>query len=127
KGSSRKPDEDVKSPSLRMRPALQPDESLLFNGWGVTPAGTQVPTSDLALKMLVAPDNKTIVGVCAGYTDPGLVVLDVAGQKVKQFITLSKCWNGLAFSKDGKRIFVSGGDSGEIHVFKFADGQATLV
>jgi YVTN family beta-propeller protein len=44
---------------------------------------------------------------------------------VTQFLPLPKVWNGLAFSKDGHRIFVSGGESGMIHVFNYADGKAT--
>ena len=35
----RAPDEEVDSPGLRARQGLVPNEHLLFNGWGVTPAG----------------------------------------------------------------------------------------
>jgi YVTN family beta-propeller protein len=34
-------------------------------------------------------------------------------------------WNGLAFSADGRRILVSGGDSGKIYQFDYAEGKAT--
>jgi len=51
----RQPTEDVNSPELRRKAGLQPNESLLLNGWGVTPAGDQVPVSDMTLKLVVSP------------------------------------------------------------------------
>lgn len=123
--STRTADEDVKSPSVRLRPGLMPKDSLLFNGWGITPAGEQLAISDMALKFVVSPDQKMLLAVSAGYNNPGLTLFDLAGQRATQFLPLPKVWNGLAFSKDGSRIFVAGGDSGLIHVFNFADGKAT--
>ncbi|MBI3875527.1 MAG: bifunctional YncE family protein/alkaline phosphatase family protein [Verrucomicrobia bacterium] len=118
--------ENVNGLTVRERQGLRPSDALLFNGWGVTPAGRHAPISDLALKMLVAPDGKTLVAVCCGYNNTGLAVLDIAGVKVSEFHPLKECWNGLAFSRDGKKIFVSGGDLGEIHIFNFAGGKATF-
>jgi len=120
----RKAEEDVKSPTVRMRQGLTPNSKLLFNGWGVTPAGEQVSISDMALKFAISPDKKTLLAASGGFNDTGLTLFDVAGKRVTQFLPLPEVWNGLAFSKDGRRIFVSGGDSGVIHVFTFADGKA---
>lgn len=117
--------EDVRSPGLRERSGLTPNENLLFNGWGVTPAGEHVRMSDMALKLVISPDKKMLVAVSGGFSDTGLTLIDIANKRVAQFLPIAEAWNGLAFSKDGKRIFVSGGDSGLIHVFKYADGRAT--
>jgi YVTN family beta-propeller protein len=122
---TRNADEDVKTPGLRLRPGLAPKDGLLFSGWGVTPAGQQVSISDMALKMVISPDKKVLVAASGGFNDTGLTVFDLAGKSVSQFLPLPEVWNGLAFSKDGGRIFVSGGDSGTIHVFNYADGKAT--
>ncbi len=121
----RKPDDDVKDARIREAAGLQPGKNLLFNGWGVTPAGEHVRISDLPLKLVVSPDKKMLLAVSAGYNDTGLSLLDIKARKLTQFLPLAKIWNGLAFSLDGKRIFVSGGDSGRIQVFKYADGKAT--
>src|SRR4051794_7875662 len=43
---------------VRRPPGSLPGDGLLFNGWGVTPAGIPVRTSDMILKMMVAPDKK---------------------------------------------------------------------
>jgi YVTN family beta-propeller protein len=125
KNPVRQPADDVNSPALREKSGLQPNENLLFNGWGVTPAGEHLPVSDMALKMIVSPDKKTLVAVSGGFSDHGLTLLDLSTKRVTQFLPLALAWNGLAFSKDGKRIFVSGGESGLIHAFKYADGNAT--
>jgi YVTN family beta-propeller protein len=120
----RQPDEAVNSAAVRERPGLQPGKDLLFNGWGVTPAGDQAPVSDLALKLIVAPDHQRLVAVHGGFNRHGVTLLDPAGHKETQFLPLAETWNGLAFSRDGKRFFVSGGDSRQIHVFSYANGVA---
>jgi YVTN family beta-propeller protein len=121
----RKAGEDVKDARVREAAGLRPTQNLLFNGWGLTPAGEQVPISDLALKLVVSPDKKVLVAANAGFNDTGLSLLDIASRRVTQFLPLPKIWNGLAFSLDGRRILVSGGDSGRVNVFKYADGKAT--
>src|SRR5262245_18852722 len=63
----RKSEEDVNAPEVRSRQGLQPSSGLLFNGWGITPAGSQVQVSDMPLKMIVAPDKKTILAVSGGF------------------------------------------------------------
>jgi YVTN family beta-propeller protein len=117
-------DQDVKTQQVRAKPGLQPNENLLFNGWGLTPAGEQLPVSDLALKLVVAPDKKRLLAVHGGFNRHGVTLIDPATRKETQFLPLAKSWNGLAFSLDGKRFFVSGGDSGKIHIFKYANGLA---
>ena len=125
KGVVRQPDQDVNSAELREAAGLRPDANLLFNGWGLSPAGEHVVISDMPLKLALSPDKKVLVAVCAGYNRTGLTLLDLAARKVSQYLPLNETWNGLAFSKDGRRIFVSGGDSGAVYTFKYADGQAT--
>jgi YVTN family beta-propeller protein len=118
----------------------------LFNGWTVTPAGFVIPldhlesvvqdpefhkpaggiSSDLPLKMIISPDGKVLLAACAGYNNTGLAVVELASKKVAQFFPLPKVWNGLAFSADGKRVFLAGGNSGTIHVFAYENGKLTL-
>ena len=116
----------------------------LWNGWGMTPAGQIVPlnnlqtvaihaaaanvpappmSSDLPLRLVVSPDGKLLLAACGGYNNTGLAVLSLAEKRVTKFFPLPEVFNGLAFSKDGRRVFVSGGDSGVLHVFQYQDGQ----
>ncbi len=123
--ANRKPDEDLNSPQVRARQGMLPGNNLLFNGWGMTPAGQHVPIrSDLALKMVVSPDKKRLVAVTGGFNNHGLTLIDIEGVKVSQHLPMDEAWNGLAFSNDGKRIFVTAGDKGAVHVFSYADGEA---
>src|SRR5437016_2065415 len=117
--------QEVNGRGLREQPGLHPDKNLLFNGWGVSPAGSQLAVSDLVLKMVVAPDHRCLVAVHGGFTEHGVTLIDIAKGGETQFIVVRKSWNGLAFSRDGKRFFVSGGDSGEVHLFNYAAGEAT--
>jgi YVTN family beta-propeller protein len=121
-----KSQQDVNSPEVRKKSGLHPGENLLFTGWGLTPAGRHIPVSDLALKMLVAPDKKSLVALHGGFNRHGVTVVDIAAEKETQFLPLAKAWNGLAFSADGKRLFVSGGDSGSIHELNYSGGKAAF-
>ncbi|MSU51027.1 MAG: phosphoesterase [Opitutus sp.] len=118
-------DEDLNQAAVRMRKGMLPGPNLLFNGWGVTPAGKHVRVSDMALKMIISPDKRMLVAVSGGFSDTGLTLLDLKTQAVSQFLPLKESWNGVAFSRNGRRIFVSGGDLGVIHVFDYTDGKAT--
>ena len=103
-----------------------PSAQTLFNGWHLTPAGKhEVIGGDMILKMIVAPDGKAVLAVCAGYNSPGLAVLDIATQKKTAFHALPHTWNGLCFDREGKRLLVSGGPSGEIHVFAYENSVCT--
>ena len=61
----------VRGQEERQRPGVLPGDGLLFNGWGVTPAGEQTRISDLAAEMVVAPDGKCLVAVTGGFEQPG--------------------------------------------------------
>lgn len=103
-----------------------PGSGTLFNGWKLSPAGQHAALpGDMPLKMIVAPDGKIAIAVCAGYNNPGLAVLSIADHKQTKFFPLPHTWNGLAFDREGKRLFVSGGSSGELHVFAYENGELT--
>jgi YVTN family beta-propeller protein len=125
--ATRPAEESVASAKLRSQPGLTPNANLLFNGWGLTPAGEHVPVSDLALRLAMAPDRKALVAVSGGFNDTGLTLLEPDGSRVRQFLPLRSSWNGLAFSKDGKTIYVGGAGSGRIHVFNYNAGTAAAL
>jgi YVTN family beta-propeller protein len=124
--ATRQPGEDVNAPEVRTRPGLAPSADLLFNGWGVSPAGQHVPTGDMPLKLVIAPDKAAVLAVCAGYNKQGVSVVSLDEKHAATFLPMKEAFNGLAFSRDGKRFYVSGGDSGSISVFRYKDGVATF-
>src|SRR5688572_16939746 len=97
----RRATEDVGSREVRTLSGLTPGENLLFNGWGIAPAGEHVRLEgDMPLKMAVAPDGKALAAVSCGYGRPGLTLIRLdGGTRETQFHPLERVWNGLAFSR----------------------------
>ncbi|HZZ41389.1 MAG TPA: bifunctional YncE family protein/alkaline phosphatase family protein [Tepidisphaeraceae bacterium] len=99
--------------------------STLFNGWGLTPAGSHIGLESMPLKLLLSPDQHYLAAVCGGH-DTGLGIVDLSSRQLIQWIPLSHAWNGLAFSKDGHSIYVSGGNTNALNIFSFDAGHAKL-
>jgi YVTN family beta-propeller protein len=123
----RKPNEDVNSPAVRKRSGLEPNEALLFNGWGATPVGEHVPITDMAYKLVFSPDKSRLLAVNGGFNKQGVTLIDPTTREVTQFLSLTQSFNGLAFNKDGDEFYVGGGSSGVLHVFKYSRGKAEPV
>lgn len=95
--------------------------SVLFNGWGLTPVGRQVGINSMPLKLALSPDGKTLAAVCSGRWD-GVALIDLASEQITQWVPLDRTFNGIAFSRDGKHIYVSGGNSDQLYIMNF-DGK----
>ncbi len=83
----------------------------LPNGWRLTPLGTAVPTEDMVLGLLPSPGGRSVVALHSGFNPHGLVTVDATSGQASQRIPLKSAWMGLAFSPDGKRLYVSGGNA----------------
>jgi YVTN family beta-propeller protein len=107
----------------------------LANGWKISPVGRAVWTEDLVLKLVTAPDGKAVIASHSGYNPHGVVVVDTRTQEVTQRIPLATTWLGMAWSHDGKTLYVSGGNANSskekggpahrapIYKFNYADGK----
>src|SRR3954454_13466973 len=95
---------------------LQSTPHELFNGWRLSPAGRHVGVNSMPLKMVLSPDGKTLAAVCAGRWN-GLALIDLATETTKQWVPLYRTFNGITFSRDGKKLFVTGGNSDRLYVF----------
>ena len=104
----------------------------LPNGWKITPFGKSIPTEDLILNLRASPDGKVIVAQHGGFNPHGLVVIDAESESAVQRIGLRTAWLGLAWSNDGRRLFVSGGNANHarndnsvapIYVLDYRDGR----
>ena len=103
----------------------------LPNGWRVTPLGKAIATEDLVLDTLPSLDGRVIIALHAGYNPHGLVVVDTRTEEAVQRIPLETAWHGMAWSPDGKKLYVSGGNAtgkrthyrAPIHVFDYRDGR----
>ena len=112
------------------KPHPIPGGFALPNGWRITPLGKFIPTEDLVLNTLAAPDGRAVIAVHAGYNPHGLVVIDTKTEDAVQRIPLASAFLGLAWSPDGKRLYVSGGNAtgkknharAPIYIFGYANG-----
>src|SRR5262245_13823798 len=115
--------------------AQSPDGAIkgteLPNGWRLTPAGRHAVTMDYVLNVLPAPDRKALVGLHSGFNPHGLIVADPVTAEIVQRIPQKSAWLGLAWSPDGTRLYVSGGNGNSrispapspIYVYEYKAGR----
>jgi YVTN family beta-propeller protein len=113
-------------------PHAVPGGYSLPNGWQITPVGKAIPTEDLILNLTQSRDGRIVIAQHGGFNPHGLLVLDAATQMPLQRIGLHSAWLGLAWSRDGSKLFVSGGnasgpkhtsDVAPVYVFDYANGR----
>jgi YVTN family beta-propeller protein len=91
-------------------PANSAPKTMLPNGWSITPAGTLVKLGgDMPLRIVAAPDGRSMLVVTGGYHDHAIDVIDPDTGTVRQHLLLGKAWAGLAADHDGSTVYVSGG------------------
>jgi YVTN family beta-propeller protein len=113
------------------KPHAIPGGFALPNGWKITPLGKTIPTEDLVLNTVAAPDGRAVIALHAGYNQHGLVVVDTKTEQAVQRIPLPAVWLGMAWSPNGKRLYVSGGNAtgkrtrnrAPIYIFDYQGGR----
>jgi YVTN family beta-propeller protein len=103
-----------------MYQALTAKRIQLPNQWKLTPAGvTQVQLGDLPLQIAVSSNQQRMAVTNNGVGVQKIQLLGMMGDKVTQLseISIPASWYGLAFSRDGKRLYASGGNENNIVVF----------
>ena len=103
----------------------------LPNGWRITPAGKAIDTEDLILNLTGSPDGKVVIEQHGGFNPHGLMVINAKTEEAVQRIGLRSAWLGLAWSHEGGKLFVSGGNASHpshpavapIYVFDYANGR----
>jgi len=107
-------------------PGPQPDGSVILpNQWSLRPAGSQVGVGDFPAAIAMHPNGRHAVVLHCGHGPHELAVLDVVERKLLTQTRLEESFQGLAFSRDGGRLWVSGGAAETLLRFRFVDG--TLV
>src|SRR5215470_16602523 len=101
---------------------VQHDGSILVpNGQLLTPAGTHIDVDDRPLGMVVSPDG-TLLAVVTGsnFSARALHLIDIQARTLKQTISISNSFVGVAFNPAGDTIYVGGGASNDVKIFKTA-------
>lgn len=102
-------------------------QTVLPNGWKLSPIGKQLPLEDLPLNIVISPNKKLAAITNNGQSTQGIHLIDVSNQKILDYSTTPKSWYGLAFSQDNKFLYASGGNDNWILKFKINNNQLQLV
>ncbi|MCC9609386.1 beta-propeller fold lactonase family protein [Blastopirellula sp. JC732] len=97
-------------------------EVLLPNGWSLSPAGKQVAMGDFPVRVELSPDGKYAAVLHNGYGEHEVRIVSLADGKIVTTASVRQSFYGLAFSADGKQVYVSGGEDECIYAFPFDQG-----
>jgi YVTN family beta-propeller protein len=110
-------------PATSFAGPAQAEGFLLPNGWRLTPAGEQIPLTDLPLNILVSADSKYAVAATSGYNAHELTAVELATGKKADVQEVRQSWFGLASDPKTGRLWWSGGGEGQLHPFTWRDGK----
>jgi DNA-binding beta-propeller fold protein YncE len=99
----------------------------LPNGWSITPVGKNITLGDLPLNLVVSNNKKWLAVTNNGQSTQTIELIDrVAGKKIDSII-IAKSWYGLAFSKNDKFIYASGGHDNRVNKYGIIKNRLQLV
>ncbi|MEO7963241.1 MAG: hypothetical protein ABIT38_04950 [Gemmatimonadaceae bacterium] len=114
-------------PAADATPAsVEGGEKRLPTGARLDPAGRLVDVMPLPLALLAAPDGDALVLLASGYLEQGIQVIDRATGAVRQSIPQRSAFVGLAFARDGRSLWASGGNEDLVYRYGWENGRATL-
>ena len=98
----------------------------LATGVRLDAEGEFIDLGSMPLGMALAPEGKRLIAVLSGWREQGIQVVDLESKKVLQTIPQEAAFYGVAFSADGKELYVSGGNEDLIYAYSWSNGTATL-
>ncbi len=96
---------------------------LLPNGWKLSPAGHSVQLGDLPLNMQLSASGKYLATTNNGQSTQSLQLIDPKTEQIIDEKVLAKSWYGIAFSKDEKHVYASGGNDNWILDFNIQNNK----
>ncbi len=100
---------------------------VLPNGWTISPAGEQVPLTDLPLNIMPLSDGRHAVVATSGYNAHELALIDLTSKKVVSKASTRQSWYGLVHDAKAERIWWSGGGSNRLNEYRLQDGKLSAV
>jgi YVTN family beta-propeller protein len=101
----------------------QTGQVLLPNGWKLSPTGTSMPLGDLPLNIQLSSSGKMLAVTNNGQSTQSIQLIDPVNEKLIDEKVIGKLWYGLAFSKDDKHLYASGGNDNWIIDFEIKNNK----
>ncbi|HZY36650.1 MAG TPA: bifunctional YncE family protein/alkaline phosphatase family protein [Mucilaginibacter sp.] len=101
----------------------QTGQVLLPNGWKLSPAGNALPLGDLPLNMQISASGKLMAVTNNGESTQSIQLIDPKNEKQLDEKIVKKLWYGLAFSRDGRTLYASGGNDNWILAFQIQNDK----
>ena len=105
--------------------ATTADTALLPTGVRLDAVGDAIDLGSMPLAMALAPDNKLAV-VLSGWREQGVQIVDLKSRQVMQTLIQPAAFFGIGFSRDGRELFVSGGNDDTIFCYSWRNGTAAF-
>jgi len=102
-------------------------QTCLPTGICLDPAGRSIAAGNMPLAMVLSPEGDRLVLSLNGWRQQGIQVIDRHTGTVAQTIPQPGAFLGLAFSHDGRTLYVSGGNEDVIYRYAWREKQATLI
>src|SRR5580658_5255171 len=97
----------------------------LPTGVSLDAVGDAIDLGSMPLAMTVAPGGDKLAVVLSGWREQGVQIVDLKSRRVTQTLTQPAAFFGISFSRDGRELFVSGGNDDTIFCYSWRDGAAT--
>ena len=97
----------------------------LPTGLRLDPAGDSVNAGSMPLAMLLAPGGEKLVVSLGGWREQGIQVVDLKTRRVTQTLKQEAAFLGLAFSRDGRTLYASGGNDDSVYCYDWDGSRAT--
>ncbi|MEO3407109.1 SMP-30/gluconolactonase/LRE family protein [Mucilaginibacter sp. CAU 1740] len=101
----------------------QTGQVLLPNGWKLSPAGRSLPLGDLPLNMQLSSSGRLLAVTNNGQSTQSIQLIDPKNEKLLDEQVIKKSWYGLAFSRDEKKLYASGGNDNWILIYNINDNK----
>jgi DNA-binding beta-propeller fold protein YncE len=98
----------------------------LPTGLRLDPAGEAAAAGSMPLAMTPAPGGEQVVVSLGGWREQGIQIIDLKTRRVVQTLKQDGAFYGLAFSRDGRTLYASGGDGDSVYCYEWDGATARL-
>jgi DNA-binding beta-propeller fold protein YncE len=98
--------------------------SPLSTGVRLDPVGEAIDLGSVPLGMALCPEGDKVAVVLSGWREQGLQIVDLKSWQVTQTLEQPAAFLGVVFARDGKHLYVSGGNDDSVFVYYWENGAA---